>query len=293
MMRIQLTQWTPDRNGPARVWARILACMGAGLVIALACGCMRERVTQDGWGWVRDSEWADSRKTKASIRNADTSHSQGGWAIQIAAFEGRNRQREARQLAKLAQLHSRIADIWLEEVPASKDAKTLGKVRVLAGHYRSNDDWGAMEDLNHLRLVAVEGDYPFVGSELIPLGNALTGGDSEYDLKRYVGMFTLQIGFFDSAAGEEFRKLAEQAVKDLRTKGEQAYFYHGPHRSLICLGLFTENDFTEEGGTRTYGPRIRELQSKHPYNLANGYTMIEKQQGQVLGEQPSFLVRVF
>jgi hypothetical protein len=255
-------------------------------------GCMRQRVVHDGWGWLRDTEWSDRPRTTTSAAQSNTGTAmRGGWAIQIALIDGRDRAKKAQQFASMVQQHSRMAEIWVEDVPGP-DGKS-GRTRVLAGRYRSGDDWGALEDLNHLRFVEVEGDYPFASAELIPLGEKLAPGDNPYDLKRYVGMYTLQIGFYDDAAGPEFRKLAEQAVLVLRDQGEQAYFYHGPHRALICLGLFSDTDFEEVSGTRVYGPRIKSLQERFPYNLANGYTQIERKQGQLLGEQPSFLVRVF
>jgi hypothetical protein len=91
------------------------------------------------------------------------------------------------------------------------------------------------------------------------------------------------------------------AAARLRADGDQAYFYHGPNRSLVTVGLFTEQDFGVEqqpapdGGVLfipTYGQRVRELQKKFSYNLGNGRTIIEKSGDKKLGEQPSFLVRV-
>lgn len=253
-------------------------------------GCMKQTVVHDGWGWLRDNQWAD--KPKTATDKAAAVPTSPGWAIQLANFDGRDRHRQAKSLARLAQSHSRMAEIWIEDV--NIDGKSA-RTRVLAGRYRSPEDWGAIEDLNHLRFVQIGDDLPFASAELIPLGATDADGTpaDAYDLKRYVGMFSLQVGFFDDAAGPEFRAFAEQTVKDLRAKGEQAYYYHGPHRSLICIGLFTEADFDEDNGTRIYGPRIRDLQARHPHNFANGYTQIEKVQGQSIGEQPSFLVRIF
>lgn len=291
-----------------------LAAVGPAVILLAGVvgltGCVEERVVHDGWGWLRDSEWSDPPSGSAAAGNASApgdrdsgassesgspaNPQRGGWAIQVAQFDGRDRQRNAKRLAKLVQQHSRMAEIWLDDLPAT--SMRPAKVRVMAGHYRSSDDIGAWEDLNHLRLIELGSDFPFAGAELIALGSAV-GGDgshaSEWDLKGYVGMYTLQIGFFDDNAGPQFRQLCEQAVKILRDKGEPAYYYHGPHRSLLCLGLFTEGDFVEQGGLRSYGPRIRELQTRYPHNLANGYTQVEKQNGQTIGEQPSFLVRVF
>ena len=114
----------------------------------------------------------------------------------------------------------------------------------------------------------------------------------EHDLRNHPGAYTLQIGFYDEQFGDQFRQAAQEAAQVLRNDGHEAYFYHGPHRSMVTVGLFTENDFVQDGVQSVYGPRIRELQQKHPYNLGNGRTLIQKVAGENLGEQPSFIVRV-
>ena len=121
------------------------------------------------------------------------------------------------------------------------------------------------------------------------------------DLKQHAGMYSLQIGFYDEAFGKEFRKAAEEMATILREDGVEAYYYHGPNISMVTVGLFDDSDLVkrevrmpnglvsiQEG----YGPRIKVLQEQFPNNLGNGATVIDKIDGQNLGPQPSFLVRV-
>lgn len=115
---------------------------------------------------------------------------------------------------------------------------------------------------------------------------------SAYDLRTHTGMYTLQIGFYDQDYGPDFRQAAEQAVSALRLQGEEAYYYHGPHRSMVTLGLFTDAHFVQRGPVSAYGPEIEAIQKKYPYNLANGRTLVQKIDGQDIGQQESFLVRV-
>jgi hypothetical protein len=61
---------------------------------------------------------------------------------------------------------------------------------------------------------------------------------------------------------------------------------------MVTIGLFTDADLISDGATQTYGPKIRELQQKFPYNLGNGLTIVQKLAGKTLGQQPSFLVRL-
>lgn len=264
------------------------AAMLTPLLLVLCSGCVEQRVVHDGWAWLGESGWkstAASGSTNASAEGTAPA-TRSGWSIQVASFTGRRRYDQARQLAAQVRQSAGFGDVWIEDQG--------NRTRVLVGRYRTPDDYAAAEDLNLLRMTQIDDQMPFAAAELVPLGGQSPDESaSPYDLKQFVGMYSLQIGFYDDAVGPEFRKAAERAVQLLREQGEQAYFYHGPHRSLICLGLFTDNDFTEVDGVRVYGDHIKQLQQKHPHNLANGYTQIEKHDGQAVAEQPSFLVRVF
>ena len=63
-------------------------------------------------------------------------------------------------------------------------------------------------------------------------------------------LYTLQIAVYGrpdntDATKEDlaqFRKSAEEAVVQLRREGEQAYYYHGPNRSMVTVGIFSEDD---------------------------------------------------
>ena len=84
------------------------------------------------------------------------------------------------------------------------------------------------------------------------------------------------------------------AAAALREDGDRAFYYHGPHRSMVTVGLFTfDDDFIQEGKQRAYGPGIEELREKYPYNLVNGITVIQRNKdGETIGEQQSLIVRV-
>ena len=114
------------------------------------------------------------------------------------------------------------------------------------------------------------------------------------DLRRFSNMsaYSLQIAVFDAGAGGDFRDQAELYAKSLREKGEEAYFYHGPHRSMVTVGVFSANDF-EQGGT--YGARIRAVQERFPYHTVNGEQISEQANGEGDGNKrphKSFVVHV-
>ena len=87
-------------------------------------------------------------------------------------------------------------------------------------------------------------------------------------------------------------KAAEKAAAQLRTQGEDAYFYHGPKRSLVTIGLFNDSDINVVNGSVVYSPRVKEVQKRFPYNLGNGVTVVEKVEGKKIREQPSVIVKV-
>ena len=91
-----------------------------------------------------------------------------------------------------------------------------------------------------------------------------------------------------------FREYAEQAVRTLREEGHEAYYYHGPFRSIITIGVFTyDQAFVSAGNVDTYAPHIRDLQKVFPFNLGNGSTINQKENGKDIGEQKSSLIRVY
>jgi len=114
----------------------------------------------------------------------------------------------------------------------------------------------------------------------------------ELNLRPHAGMFSLQIGFYDDRFGQGYRRAAEEAAAVLREQGHEAYFYHGPHRSMLTVGLFAEGDFVQRNQRQAYGPRIIAVQETFPHNLGNGRTLVEKAKDGSTREQPSFLVRV-
>ena len=264
-------------------WALCAACL-----LALVACQTETRVVRGGWG-----EWAQTvgAETYRDRPNAGGNASQPGdtspgqVTILLAELEGSSRHRKAKDLVKQVRTLAERQDAWSIDNGKS--------TRVYVGHYGVSGHSVAMQDAERLRGIAKGDDRPFAAAEVMTLGEQ-DSGLRPHDLRRHVGMYSLQIGFYDENFGGDFRKACETAVEVLRKEGTPAYFYHGPFRSLLCVGVFTETDFDDSTGVRRYGPTITQWRDKYPYNLANGVTMIEKtKRGESLGAQPSFLVRVF
>lgn len=264
------------------------ALVGLFIGLMAVTGCVETRVTYDHWGLFA-KQYGDGPPSKGSKQNRSRRAADEGWAILLESFEGSNRFRRANDLVRRLGLDQRIDGLWMQESGG-------GKANVYRGRYPNIADPRALADLDEVRNLSVDELKPYEDVEFVSLGGDGQGGNmNPLDLRAFTGYYTLQIGFYDSEFGSEFRDAAERAAKALRKDGEQAYFYHGVHRSMLTVGLFTDEDFERDGPVHVYGPRILTLQEKYPDNLANGrQLLVTARDGGVVEQraQESSLVRV-
>lgn len=243
---------------------------------------METRVTRDDWAGLRgQSDQAKSEKTAEKKGGLAT---QSDFAIHVAEFEGKKSRKQADALRKQLVDELKIPDVWVWE--------SESRAVVYRGRYPNPAIDIAERDLRQTRMLQIDGERPFENVDIMPIGASLSSTATEMDLRKHMGMHTLQIAAYDEAFGPDFRAAAERAAAELRKQGNEAYFYHGPNRSLVTVGLFGASDRDSINGVEGYGNRARQLQQKFPYNLVNGLTIKERRNGQDLGEQPSFLVEV-
>ncbi|MEO0515099.1 MAG: hypothetical protein AAF086_07380 [Planctomycetota bacterium] len=214
---------------------------------------------------------------------------EAGYAIRLAAYEGPDRAGKAGQDAVWARIQG-IPRVWTVEAE--------GLISVYAGRYSRGDDPGAMKLVGQVRtLERGEDDTPFAQAQIVQLaGVDAFSSDDPYDLRTSSNEYeySVQIGFFDVQFEGDRRAAAEQWVQQLRDEQEvRAFYYHGPHRSMVTVGLFTHRDFVRRGYVDVPGPEIQSLREKFPHNLGNGMTLKQTNKaGQDLGEQTSFVVRI-
>ncbi|WP_428389378.1 hypothetical protein [Mucisphaera sp.] len=252
------------------------------LTLALLPGCAWEtREISSTWDAYEQLAWADRRSAN------DNPDQVRAWTIRAATYEG-PRRHEAATTAATALQNNRDLDLnhaWIEDIQ--------GMTYVYAGQFRRIDDRQTRQTLRAVRRFELHDGRPFSSAQFMPLSGTLLPSADPLDLAAHTGRYSLQIAAYDRAFGDRFRQAAEDAAANLREEGEEAFFYHGPHRSLVTIGLFEDRDFvTNAQGFRGYGPRIHQLQQRYPYNLLNGLTLEESKDGQSLGNQPSALVRV-
>jgi pimeloyl-ACP methyl ester carboxylesterase len=225
----------------------------------------------------------------------------GDWSIVLVAMRGA----EAGQAAALALDKVRrvggLAEAYVERRGAS--------VVVAYGRYDSPMSRAAQEDLARVRGMVVDGERPFAGAVLAPPPmEGMRGSIPEYDLAGVreamnagqAKLYTLQIGVYTADAGREptaseltqIRRAAEAAAVALRREGEEAFYFHGPRRSMVTIGVFTEQEIPATG--RPMGSiRLREAQRKHPNHLVNGQGAMVRVGGQREGRlQESRVVEI-
>ncbi len=203
-----------------------------------------------------------------------------GWTIVLASYSGEDH--AGRALAAL----DRVKALGLGDARA--EARAGGTV-VALGHYESPPAPAAKADLARVRAVVVNGEPVFGGAFLAPpkqdagdagAANDLRGAREEFGKSvRY----SLQVGVYEAKEREESKRAAEKAAAELRRAGEPAYYFHGPQRSMVTVGAFTEKEaraFMDRASGQTTGagaPELWELFRRHPQNLLNGnLSLMEK-----------------
>ena len=215
-------------------------------------------------------------------------------SVQVATFTGNDRRQQARAAANRLRLEHDVPGVWYAEAGAESI--------IYAGrHLDSGDTRGVRRLLGRIRKIREDGDRPYADAALVRLGAGTAGpagSGSPLDLRTHRGMYSLQIAHYDSRHPEERHLAAEEHARRLNDGKLRAFYYHGPKRSLVTVGLFGERDFVQvrsaDGGhfEREYGPAIQKLQKAHPLNLGNGEpVMIPNPRGGDPIPQPSALVR--
>lgn len=250
----------------------------------MGSGCTyEERVVNDGWATLRAMGTSPSKP--AAPAASKTTQTTDKWTILIKSLDGAGHYEQAQQLVQRMRSEAHLPDLWLQ----NRDNQT----HIFRGLYANPNDPAARSDLRQTRMIKLADKLSLGSSQLMPLGAAAQGAVDALDLRQHPGVYSLQIGYYDETFGKDFRKAAEQSARALREQDDvEAYYYHGQHRSMVTIGLFTDEDFEQQGVQRVYGRHIKALQEKYPFNLGNGRTIIQTVGGKKAGEQTSFLVRV-
>ncbi len=271
--------------------------MCSALGVWLSAGCTPyERVVRDDWAVFADNARAGGAAVTVGGQRERGGGAQthrrreGMWTVYLVGHEGDDRVHQAFADATWLRGQAGLPEVWFADVD--------GVAGVHVGRFRKPDDRRATRLVEQLRQLERNDETPYADARIIQvLGATADAATSPLDLRSYRGrfQFSLQIGFFDAAYPKDRRDAAEAWVREVRAAhpGVEAFYYHGPNRSLVTVGLFNRKDFVRKGFEDAYGPRILGLQKQFPHNVGNGMTLMERNgDGTEIGEQPSFLVRI-
>lgn len=255
-------------------------------------GCEEITVKRESFASLR--ELADKPREPRKLTSLEERILQGGWTILLAYFPGSNTEAKAKVFAQRLESEAGLTDVWT----MSNSQGT----RVYCGVFKTTNDGNAQALLAKVRQTELDAVRYFENSEMVSIGGSTTSNDLHpLNVGQYSGMYTLQIAVFDDNYPDGRHAGAEAYATKLREDGEDAYFYHGPNRSMVTLGMFAyEEAFRSIPNPNTpgtmidgYTEQVQALQQKHPYNLVNGYTLLQRgSRDKKAREQESQLVRI-
>ena len=256
-------------------------------------GCTETRVIYDHWGHFK-SQYGDAPPSARDKSKPDFQNHSDGWAILVEEFEGNDKYTKAQSLIRKLTT-SGMSELWYKQIGS--------KAAVYRGKFTNPTELNAQHALMGIQQYEIDGLTPYQDAEMVSLGSSDSAQRNPLDIKYYAGYYTLQVGFYDAQysenarSGQSYRKAAEHAAMKMRREGERAFFYHGNNRSMVCVGLFTDADFQQDGPVRVYGPNMLAMKRKFPSNLGNGKVILEnvrdeKRKRMVQRPQKSSIVRI-
>lgn len=266
-------------------WITVLMLLSA----LLTAGCEMERrvVKRSSWDQMfMQSEWYDG-PAKGSDGSDATNRDNRGYAIEIGRYSGAEAFHSVHKLMQTARQEAGLANLWYA---------TLGsETTVYHGRFKDEDSKETKDALRKVREASVEGKKLFEDAKIVKLGSGRGEVLDPRDLRSLTGkgLYTLQIGYYDGAYGPNFRRAAETAVDVLRDNGEKAYYYHGPHRSMVLVNAWTHAEaFMQVGAVDQYSGTVRQAQEKYPHNVPNGRAFKPDDDPVYVKSQRSFLVPI-
>jgi len=198
----------------------------------------------------------------------------GGWSIILTQLGGASME-QAQKLLKVIHNEAGLREAFIKKRPEG--------LVIAYGSYLGRE--AALKDLPRIKETKILSSMPFENAIIAPPSSAeLRGNNPMHDLRtvkqRYgeQAVYTLQIGVYgrvdyQNPSPEElaaYRAAAEEAVRDLRSQGERAFYYHAPARSMVTVGVFGEKDFDNETLPPYQSPALKATRDKFPNNLLNG-----------------------
>ena len=141
------------------------------------------------------------------------------------------------------------------------------RASVCVGHYQTLSDPQAKETLARVRQTRdSSGQFPFAGVMLMPIPEKIP--ENPWPLEKAKGFFTLHVASWEAPGRIE---AAQKYAEHLRSRGYEAYVYHGPRMSMVTIGAFgpeifeVPGQFSKPGARpRIIGPKVLDLIRQFP-----------------------------
>ncbi|MDY6913697.1 MAG: hypothetical protein SVT52_04490 [Planctomycetota bacterium] len=162
-----------------------------------------------------------------------------------------------------------------------------GRSELYWGKYRSHKaSRGNLKKAKN--WVTPAGIGPFKKAIVVPLPGSDIG-PPEWNLQNADGAYTVVVAtFYDEPKADYYgrKRFAVMYCRQLRDKGEEAYYNHGPSQSTVTVGSFPDSavQMVKEGSRVKpviHDPRIEAVKRRYPFLAVNGrkitVTIINKQ----------------
>lgn len=213
------------------------------LFFALSCGGSGTSTTQTDPPKNNLTSNSNPQQTSAQSDPLPNIPKDAEWTILCATFSGADNGSQARAAKTNLRSMTKMPDWYI--------IHGQGQTTLYYGFYRSiNDPKDAKESAraqNDRKSIAAltdaNGTRLFPAVILTKLDTPDPSSPPEWDLTRAAGAYSLQIAVFKDSP--ERRNYAVNAVREARGAGYEAYYYHGPTASSVCIGAWPETAVRE------------------------------------------------
>ena len=225
------------------------------------------------------------RKAAADARTAAIAQSQAAddtavWSVFLASFTGEDH-REAAQASREA---------IVRRYPALADAFVGTNSRgsmVLVGRFAGPEDAAAQARLKAVKEIQEGGQRSFGRAMLTRTAtDSDQGPPGPFDLRTVRArqpkgtLYSVQVAVWSSFGAKEvpyseMKRAAEAYCRDLRSKGEQAYYFHDSYSrtSTVMVGVFGTDAY--DSRSTLYAPEVDAVFRRFPKHLVNGDELLQ------------------
>jgi len=120
------------------------------------------------------------------------------------------------------------------------------------GYYRSTNDPKDKKESDRAKadhaaidkIVDAAGEKLFSHSFFVEVNSPDPSAPPEWDLRKAPGFWSVEIAVYKDSP--QRKQAAVDSVRDARKQGVEAYYYHGPTASSVCIGSWPKDAVREE-----------------------------------------------